>query len=259
MSAPPAYDAIGQGYAAYRVADPRLARVVRRALGNARTVVNVGAGAGSYEPTDLVVVAVEPSTVMAAQRPPHRPPAVLARAEELPFIDDAFDAAMAFLTLHHWSDARRGVCELQRVARRRVVLVTFDMDVVVESWLYRDYLQAYAPEHRRAFPAIGQLLRWLGANVGVFPIAAPRDLTDGFLAAYWHRPEALLDPSARAATSGFAQMDDDDERAIIAALASDLRSGAWDRRHGHLRRAESCDVGLRLIVAEGGRKSIPRK
>jgi SAM-dependent methyltransferase len=243
------YDAIGRGYGDYRRADPRIAAAVHGALGDARTVVNVGAGTGSYEPTDRPVIPVEPSTAMALQRPPALPPAVLGVAESLPLADGTVDAAMAILTLHHWADPRRGLTELVRVARRRVVLLTIDPEVEADMWLFRDYIPEVLAQDRRDFPTLEQLTTALGPT-RVFDIPVPHDCIDGFLLAFWSRPEAVLDPAARAATSGFARMDDAREAAAVARLESDLRSGAWDRAHGHLRSKPELDVGLRLTVTE---------
>jgi SAM-dependent methyltransferase len=243
------YDHIGRGYADYRRADPRIAAAVHGALGDARTVVNVGAGTGSYEPTDRPVIPVEPSTAMALQRPPALPPAVLGVAESLPLADGTVDAAMAILTVHHWADARRGLAELVRVARRRVVLLTIDVEAEADMWLIRDYVPELLDQDRRDFPTMEQLTEALGPT-RVVRVPVPRDCTDGFLLAFWSRPEAVLDPAARAATSGFARMDDALEAAAVARLERDLASGAWDRAYGHLRTQPVLDVGLRLTVTE---------
>lgn len=243
------YDSIGHGYARHRRADTRIAAVLHHALGDARTIVNVGAGSGSYEPTDRPVVAVEPSTAMAAQRPGHLPPAVLGVAESLPFADGSADAAMAVLTVHHWADVARGLAEMVRVARRRIVLLTIDPDVEAGMWLFRDYLPEVLAQDRQDFPSLQQLTDALGPT-RVVEVPVPRDCTDGFILAYWGRPEALLDPAARSATSGFARLDDAREAAAVARLERDLASGAWDRANGHLRTLPAWDVGLRLTVTE---------
>lgn len=244
----PLYDRIGHGYAAHRRADPRIATALHAALGSAQTVVNVGAGTGGYEPHDRWVLAVEPSAVMVAQRPPDAPPALLARAEALPLADDGVDAAMAVLTVHHWDDVERGVRELQRVARERVVILTFDVEVTNRLWPLAEYLPETAAHDRRRFPAIADVTRWLhGARAQV--VEVPRDCTDGFLVAYWARPEHLLDVERRAATSAFARLPPETQRRATERLRSDLASGAWDQRHRHLRASPSHDVGLRLIVA----------
>lgn len=244
------YDDIGHGYSAYRRADPRIASAVISALGDARTVVNVGAGTGSYEPTDRPVIPVEPSTAMALQRDHALPPAVLGVAESLPLADGTADAAMAMMTMHHWSDVSRGLAELKRVARRRVVVMTIDADVQEGMWLFAEYVPEIAERDRREFPPIDQVVSILGGQTTVTPLPVPHDCLDGFGLAFWSRPETVLDPGARAATSGFARMDKDREAAAVARLADDLRSGLWEARHGHLRHLSELDVGLRLITTE---------
>lgn len=243
------YDAIGGGYADYRRADPRIAAAVHGGLGDARTVVNVGAGTGSYEPTDRPVIPVEPSTAMALQRPPALPPAVLGVAESLPLADGTVDAAISILTVHHWADRSRGLSELVRVARRRVVLLTIDPEVEAGMWLFQDYLPDVLAQDRLDFPTLEELTEALGPT-RVLDVPVPRDCTDGFLLAFWSRPEAVLDSAARAATSGFARMDKAREAAAVEGLGRDLASGAWDRAHGQLRSLPSLDVGLRLTVTQ---------
>lgn len=244
------YDTIGRGYATHRRADPRIAAAVHAALGDARTVVNVGAGTGSYEPTDRPVIPVEPSTAMALQRDHALPPAVLGVAESLPLADDSADAAMAVLTMHHWADVDRGLAELVRVARRRIVLLTIDVAVAETMWLLREYVPEAAERDRREFPAIPRLIRTLGAVTTVVTVPVPADCVDGFGLAFWSRPEAVLDAGARAAVSAFARMDQARETAAVARLARDLETGEWDRRHGHLRALSELDVGLRLVITD---------
>ena len=248
MSSDALYDRIGRGYSPIRRADPRFAAAIREALGDARSVVNVGAGAGSYEPRDLEVTAVEPSAVMIAQRPPGSAHAVQASAEKLPFSDGSFDAAMAIVTIHHWRDADAGLAEMLRVARRRVVVVTFDYRVRAEQWLVRDYLPELAPA-LASNPTIARVCAALpGATVEVLP--APRDCTDRMFATLWARPEHHLDADVRAGTSTWGGVTPDVAERALAALRHDLESGAWDARHGHLRTLPELDVGLRLIRAE---------
>jgi SAM-dependent methyltransferase len=243
------YDRIGHGYAPIRQADPRFEAAIRRALGDARSVVNVGAGAGSYEPRDLDVTAVEPSAVMIAQRPPGSAPVVQASAEELPFPDDSFDAAMAIVTIHHWRDAAAGLAEMRRVALRRVVVLTFDHRVRQEQWIVHDYLPELAPRLFGAYPPIERICAALpGATVEVLP--APCDCTDRMFATLWARPEQYLDPEVRAGTSTWNGVSSEAAERALAALARDLESGAWDERRGHLRTLPELDVGLRLIAAE---------
>lgn len=244
------YDVIGTGYARRRAADPRIAAAIDAALGDARTVVNVGAGTGSYEPVDRPVTAVEPSVAMALQRPGHLPAAVLGVAESLPLADGSADAALAVLTVHHWTDQARGLGELRRVARRRVVVLTVDPDVEARMWLFREYAPEIIQRDRREFPSPAQLASWLGVPVTSTVVPVPSDCADGFLLAFWSRPEAVLDPVARGATSGFARMDPSHEQRAVRRLREDLRSGAWDARHGHLRALAELDAGLRLVVAE---------
>jgi SAM-dependent methyltransferase len=216
-------------------------------------VVNVGAGAGSYEPLDRHVVAIEPSDVMAAQRPPGLVPAIRATADALPLRDGAVDAAMAVLTLHHWDDAReRGVRELRRVARGPVVIVTYDAAVSRRMWLMR-YLSEVAELDARIFPSTEQLCGWLGGRTRVEVIPIARDTPDWTLGSFWAHPERVLDPAARAATSGFARMPPHVVNRVVRAVEADLASGAWDERHGALRDLDTYDAGMRLIVAEPAR------
>jgi SAM-dependent methyltransferase len=243
------YDQIGRGYAAVRVEDPRLARPIREALGEARTVVNVGAGAGSYEPRDREVVAVEPSAVMIAQRRAGAAPAVLASAEHLPFSDGSFDAAMAVITLHHWDDVDAGLRELRRVARRRVVIVTYDPALEADLWIVRDYIPEHAVHTFSSLPPIDRILATF-PEAEVRPLLIPNDCTDRMFATLWARPEAYLDPQVRAATSVWQRLPEEVVSRAIDDLRRDLDSGEWDRRYGHLRTVPEFDAGLRLITAE---------
>lgn len=244
------YDTIGRGYSTYRRADPRIASVIHQALGDARTVVNVGAGTGSYEPTDRPVIPIEPSTAMALQRDPALPPAVLGVAESLPLPDGSTDAAMAVLTMHHWADVDRGITELLRVTRRRIVILTIDVDAEADMWLFRDYVPEVLARDRQDFPTIAHISSALGAPTRVITVPVPADCTDGTVLSFWNRPEAVLDTGARAATSGFARLADTTEAAAVAKLARDLESGTWERRHGRLRSLHELDVGLRLLVTD---------
>jgi SAM-dependent methyltransferase len=246
----PRYDDIGAGYAQTRREDPRFRARIHAALGDAETVVNVGAGTGSYEPRDRHVIAVEPSDVMAAQRPRELAPALRAGAGALPLRDQSVDAAMAILTLHHWdADQERGIRELRRVTRGPVVLLTFDPVVGGAGWLPADYLPEVAALDHRIFPRPERLAEWLGGDVRTEVVEIPRDTPDWMLAAFWAHPERVLDPAARAATSGFARMDPAIVARCVAAVERDLASGAWDARHGHLRALDAYDAGLRLVVA----------
>jgi SAM-dependent methyltransferase len=241
------YDTIGRGYSDFRRPDPRIAARIEAALGDARTVVNVGAGAGSYEPAGREVVAVEPSEVMVRQRPRGGAPAVRAVAERLPFRDAAFDAALAILTLHHWPDWRRGLAELRRVARERVVLFTWDVDGP-GFWLVQEYFPEIKRMDRLAFPSLEDVSGVLGP-LAIQPVPIPADCTDGFLGAYWRRPEAYLDAGVRGAISAFARVPEPEER--LARLAAELADGAWARRHGGLLAMDELDIGYRLVIAEG--------
>ena len=241
------YDAHGGGYASRRRADPRIEQVVHDTLGAARTVVNVGAGTGSYEPSDRFVVAVEPSAMMRAERAPDRAPVVASFAETLPFLDAAFDAAMAMVTVHQWSDLDAGLAELRRVSRDRVVVLTFDPDALEMFWL-----DEYAPEitavEQRRMPAIADVQALLGPTAWVVDVPIPADCTDGFGEAFFGRPERMLDPAVRRAQSAWGFVDDAVEMRFAERLAADLDSGAWDARHGHLRRLPSYVGSLRIIV-----------
>jgi len=246
------YDSIGRGYADQRRPDPRIEAHVRRALGGARSVVDVGAGAGSYEPRDRDVVAVEPSIVMIRQRPSGAAPVVRASAMQLPFRDASFDASLAVLTVHHWPDAERGLAELRRVARERVVVFTFD--TAAEGFWIADYFPAIAALDRRTMPPVAAVARALG-GAQVVDVPVPHDCTDGFLGAYWQRPHAYLDERVRAAISVFARIAGVDRG--VARLRADLDSGEWHRRFGHLLERAELDVGYRLVV--GGPSRAPAR
>jgi SAM-dependent methyltransferase len=248
--ATPRYNQIGAGYTRTRQEDPRIAARLHAALGAARTVVNVGAGAGAYEPTDRYVLAIEPSDVMAAQRPPARAPALRAGAAALPLRDQSVDAAMTVLSLHHWDDAReRGVRELRRVARGPVAILTCDPEVSGAMWLMADYLPEVATLDRRIFPSPAQLADWLGGRTQVEVVPIPRDTCDRMLMAFWAHPEWVLDEATRNGTSGFARMPKEVVERVVAAVQRDLSDGTWEARYGHLRRLDHYDAGLRLLVS----------
>jgi len=244
---PQIYDGIGEGYRELRVPDRRLADRIRRALGDAKTVCNVGAGTGSYEPADLDVTAVEPSPTMIAQRnSTHR--VVRAAAEDLPFEDQAFDASMAILTVHHWTRPLDGLAEMQRISHRQVIF-TFAPDRMDSLWLVRDYLPEISDfERQRALP-INQILDSLQV-ISVDPVEIPFDCTDGFQGAYWRRPHEYLSVRVRAAISTLAQLPSPIVSRAMQRLSDDLQSGQWHRRYAALLTAESLDLGYRLIVAE---------
>jgi SAM-dependent methyltransferase len=242
------YDRIGLGYGSTRRPDPRIAAQVASALSGAASVVNVGAGAGSYEPAETVM-AVEPSSVMVEQRPPGAAPPVRGLAEALPLRDGSVDAALAVLTVHHWTDVEAGIAELRRVARQRIVILTWDQAVFREFWLVREYLPAAAAVsagHEVPIPRLVELLS--GARVE--PVPVPHDCTDGFGAAFWRRPEAYLVPEVRAGISMLAQADPRALAEGLSALAADLESGRWQERHRALSALDQLDAGYRLIVSE---------
>ncbi|SOD03739.1 Methyltransferase domain-containing protein [bacterium JGI 053] len=239
------YDRIGVGYADYRRPDPRIAAHIGAALGDARSVVNVGAGTGSYEPANRAVIAVEPSGEMVRQRAATAAPAVRGAAERLPLRDRSVDAALAVLTLHHWTDWRRGLAEMRRVARDRVVILTWDTEHA-GFWLIQEYFPEIPAADRETFPTFAEMARVLGP-IDVRPVPVPADCTDGFLGAYWRRPERYLDAGARAAISGFAKLRDVDD--TLARLRADLADGSWERRHGDLLSLPELDIGYRLVVA----------
>jgi hypothetical protein len=243
------YDTIGQGYSQTRREDPRFAALIHEALGNARTVVNVGAGTGAYEPSDRHVIAIEPSDVMAAQRSRDLAPAIRASAGNIPLRDRSVDAAMAILSVHHWDEeCEHGVRELRRMARDAVVILTYDATVSGSMWLMSDYLPEVAAMDLKIFPSPQQLAEWLGGKVRIDAVTIPRDTPDWMLGSFWAHPERVLDANARAATSGFARMPTNVVDRVIAEVSRDLASGRWDERYGHLRKLDALDVGLRLVV-----------
>lgn len=249
MSAPAVdYERHGRTYAQHRRADPRIAAHIHTALGDARTVLNVGAGAGSYEPRDRWVLAVEPSATMRSQRPRDVAPALDARAEALPFDDDAVGAAMACVTIHHWTPPEAGLAELRRVARGPVVVFTFALDAL-PAWQL-DYLEEALALERRRFPPVDAVAAALGGSTRVETIPTPGDCVDGFAEAFWRRPEALLDPGVRSAQSMWALLAPGVEDRIVGRLSADLASGAWDAEHGHLRGMDALDGALRLVISE---------
>jgi SAM-dependent methyltransferase len=245
----PAYERMGIGYRQVRRPDPRIAARIEAALGDARSVLNVGAGTGSYEPAGRAVTAVEPSRVMIGQRPAGSAPVVQASAEALPFEDDSFDAAMAVITVHHWSDLAAGLAEMGRVARVRVVVLSFDPAPLAELWLVRDYFPSALGIHGDAMPPIAELAALLGPGTTIEPVPVPSHCEDGFFCALWDRPEMHLDPEVRRASSVWHLAPAEETERGLAALRADLHSGAWEERHGQLRAAPELDVGLRLLSA----------
>jgi SAM-dependent methyltransferase len=242
------YDLGGHQYSSVRRADPRIAARIHAALGGAARVLNVGAGAGSYEPTDRYVVPLEPSEVMRGQRPPHLAPALAGGAETIPFDDGAFDAAMAVLTVHHWKDRARCLREVRRVTRGPVVIMTFDPDAPTAFWM-SDYAPELAAVERQRYGPLASVTAPLGGDVRVEPIDVPRDCSDGFQVAYYARPEAFLDPRVRRSQSAWSFLPPGVEERIVAALAGDLRSGRWDEAYGRLRALPAISCQLRIVVA----------
>ena len=238
------YNRIGLQYADLRHADSRIAQRIESALGTGETILNVGAGAGSYEPRGKKITAVEPSVEMIKQRAPSDVTVIQGVAEDLPFADKSFDASMAVLTIHHWSDHRRGVAEMRRVTRGNIVFLTYDPSF--NSFWPLDYFPEFVKLDEKNMPPIADFKKWLGA-VDVEAVPIPRDCTDGFLAAYWQRPSAYLDERVRAAISSFWALGDISDR--LKRLETDLRNGAWEQRYGSLLDLDELDCGYRLVVA----------
>ncbi len=239
------YDTIGKGYADYRKPDPRIAAAIIEALGDARSVINVGAGAGSYEPRDRHVVAVEPSELMRSQRPPDAVPAIPGVAENLPFEDNSFDAATAFLTTHHWSNLDAGLREMARVSRGKCVFLDND-PATMDFWLIRDYFPHLRETAKPLLPM--ESARAVFGALRIVPLPVPHDCTDGFFCAYWRRPEMYLDPRARAAISFFSMVGDLSEP--LGRLKRDIADGRWARNNADLLSRSEMDYGYRLVIAE---------
>jgi ubiquinone/menaquinone biosynthesis C-methylase UbiE len=242
----PAYDRVGLTYSDFRRADPRIEARVWAALGDARSVVNVGAGSGSYEPRDRDVIAVEPSPVMIAQRPAGAAPAVEGTAEALPLADASVDAAMATLTIHHWGDLAAGLAEMRRVARRRIVLLTIDAAKNAEIWTLAEYFPAAMRAEEEKMPTMAELEALLpGAEIEAVPM--PSRCRDEFTSALWDRPEMFLDPAVLRASSLWHSLPPEEIEAGQERLRADLESGRWDERFGHLRTLPELDIGLRIV------------
>jgi SAM-dependent methyltransferase len=238
------YDNIGRSYSGSRQTDPRIASAIERAIDGCDSILNVGAGTGSYEPRARTVVAIEPSGTMIAQRLPGSAPVVQARAEALPFRARSFDAVLGILTVHHWGDQARGFSECARVTRSRVVYLTIDIEVCARFWLY-EYLPELLRVDRLIFPGI-ELIAQSFASVETIVVPIPADCRDGFLCAYWKRPRAYLDQRVRDGISTFAKIDNID--AELARLAADIESGAWAQRYSGLGGLEAVDLGYRLVI-----------
>lgn len=245
------YDRIGATYSSTRRPDARIEAQIVAALGDARSVVNVGAGTGSYEPRDREVIAIEPSAVMRAQRPRDLVQAIDASAERLPLADDSVDAALACLTIHHWSDPAGGCAEMLRVARDRVIFFGADVERTTDFWL-ADYFEEVLAAEAADIPPFDISLEWLGSDARIEPVPIPHDCTDGFLGAFWRRPHAYLDPEVRAGISTFARRPDHDLGPGLTRLARDIESGAWNERYAHLLSLDELDMGYQLIIKELG-------
>ena len=242
------YDSIGCTYSATRRPDPRIAAQIAAALGDARSVVNVGAGVGAYEPDDRELVAVEPSAVMLGAATSRRGAGRAGVAEALPFGDDSFDAALAVLTMQHWSDWRAGIAELRRVARRRIVMLTFDPTRIAGYWLVRDYLPDIAVQDEARFPPLATVAEALG-GASIAPVTIAGDCSDGFLCAWWKRPLAYLDETVRANISSFALLSPAVLAEALPRLARDVADGTWAARNAELLAQDEADFGYRLLVA----------
>jgi SAM-dependent methyltransferase len=239
------YDNIGRTYASRRQSDPRIAKAIESAVDGCASILNVGAGAGSYEPNRREVVAIEPSRTMILQRPRGTTPVVQGCAEALPFRDCSFDAVLGVLTVHHWKDQAKGFSECARVARSRVVFLTNDFDVCARFWLF-DYFPELIQADRQVFPRIERFREAFG-SIEITDVPIPADCHDGFLGAYWKRPRAYLDPLVRASISTFSKIGNVDSQ--LARLANDIDSGLWDQRYASLRHIDKLDLGYRLVAA----------
>jgi SAM-dependent methyltransferase len=245
----PAYNRMGVNYSDFRRPDPRIAAVIWEALGNASSVVNVGAGTGSYEPTDREVIAVEPSPVMRAQRPAGAVPALEGVAESLPLDNKSVDAAMGVLTIHHWRDVDAGLAEMRRVARHRIVLLTLDPGAIEEVWIVKDYFPEAGVLDHEVLPSMAALRTKL-PRASIETVPGPRDCLDRFSIALWDRPEMILDPEVRRAASTWHRMPPEVTERGLRRLRDELESGRWDEKYGHLRSQSELDIGLRLVCEE---------
>jgi SAM-dependent methyltransferase len=242
------YDEIGRTYARTRHADPRIAAQIVAALGDAESVLNVGAGSGNYEPTDRRVIALEPSMTMIRQRSTDAAPAVRGVAGHLPFVDGSFDAVMGTLTLHHWPDLGDGLAEVRRVGRRQVFLL-FDGTERDGYWLIDDYFPSVMElASEKDAPTVAVVGEHLDVR-RVEPVLVPADCSDGFGCAYWNRPEAHLDADVLDGMSWTSWLAPAVLAEGVGRLRDDLESGRWDERHGHLRSMAEADYGYRLVIA----------
>lgn len=242
------YDKHGQQYSAKRQTEPQIASYIDKALGNAKTVLNIGAGAGSYEPENRYVIAVEPSIEMRAQRlQNHRNPAINATADRLPFNDGSFDAATAFITVHHWPDIKKGLEEIRRVTRGSIIIMTFDPDALHKFW-NAEYFPEVIDVEKQRYPTINYLTDALGHNCEVQEIPVPLNCKDGFQEAFYGRPEAFLNPEVRKAQSAWGFIPALQQEKMVKRLADELSSGDWDRKYGYLREQPEMSCALRLVI-----------
>jgi len=242
------YEMIGVGYSVGRRPDPRWQEVIDSAIGDARRVINIGAGTGSYEPSERAVIAVEPSELMVRQRPRSAAPVVMATAENVPIVSGWADLVMTLLSLHHWTDWRAGISEMRRLAPRRLVF-TYDPELHASFWLLRDYLPEVAASERTRTPKVEAIADALGNDIEVIVLEVPWDCVDGVLPAHWRRPGAYLDPQVRACSSGLAQADQRVVERAVKELTKDLDSGVWEQRNKDLAELNSFDAGFRLVVS----------
>ena len=243
------YDKSGQKYSGHRQTEPQIAKYVYSALGNAKTVLNVGAGTGSYEPTDRFVVAVEPSVVMRKQRLQHnRHPAIRAKGDNLPFDDNSFDSTMAMVTIHHWPDMDKSLKELRRVTKEQVIIMTFDPEALDNFWNVHYFPELIAVEKAR-YPTIDFIKSSLGGKCEVVEIPIPLNCVDGFQEAFYGRPEAFLEKEVRLSQSAWGFLSDEVQNRLVKKLAEDLKSGDWDKKYGHFRTQPFFTCALRLIIS----------
>lgn len=242
------YDKGGKHYSGFRRADPRISKYIWEALGNAKTVLNIGAGAGSYEPTDRHVLAVEPSEAMRKQRPAHLPPAIRGTADSLPFDEKSIDAAMGVLTVHHWPDRAKGLLEIRRVTKGPIVIMTFDSSAPTDFWMF-DYCPEMKVVEQMRYGTVASIIEALPGSHEVTPIPVPIDCTDRFQVALYARPEEFLNADVRSSQSAWKFLPQGAEDRFVQSLKSDLESGAWERKYGHLKGQPFINCQLRLVVA----------
>lgn len=246
--APARYDRIGRTYAQFRHTEPTWHHELTDALGDARRVLNVGAGTGNYEALGAEVIALEPSRVMIDQRHPDAAPCVQGVAEYLPFADNAFDATMGVLTMHHWSDLERAFADLNRLAPRHVYTV-YDTTFARDFWLLDYFPETRVDPMEVNAPTPALLGRYFDV-VDVRTLWVPRACSEGFAAASWARPHDYLDPEMQQAISLLALQPPEVLERGTAALRADLESGRWHERYPDIVHLKRADFGYRLVIAE---------